>query len=295
MKKRNICLLIILVLSIFSWLSAEETRYAPFWELKTDNTTIYMLGSIHVADKSFYPLPEYITDAFEKSSTLYVEADPSSARQMQSTITNMMLLKKGKTLDKIVPAETWQKLKDKFNPFTVQKLINLKPWAAAVQLSTVEYMNAGLSPDHGIDAHFIAQARYKRKSVKELESIIYQLQIFDDLSLELQLSYLDEIADPEGDIGKQLMKIAESWKSGDMTELENELLKERNKKEYADLYKVLLDKRNVDMTEKIVKLTKEGGVHFVVVGAAHYIGHNGIIQLLNEKGYKTTSHLKTKK
>ncbi len=292
MKKRNISLIIIIILAIASGLFAEDVKYAPFWELKTDNTTIYMLGSIHVADESFYPLPKYITEAFDESSTLYVEADPSSAAKMQSTMTKMMLLKNGKTLDNIVPSDTWKKLKDKFNPFIVQKLVNFKPWAAAIQLSNVEYLNAGLSPEHGIDAYFIAEAREKKKKVSELESFIYQLQIFDNLSLDLQLSFLKEVAEPGENIGDQLKKIADSWKNGDMTELENELLKERNNKAYSELYKVLLDKRNVEMADKIVKMTNEGGVHFVVVGAAHYIGDNGIIKTLEKKNFKIKSYLR---
>ena len=292
MLKRKLSLLIIIILVFTAGLYSEEQRHAPFWELKTDNSVIYMLGSIHVADKSFYPLPSYITEAFEKSSALYVEADPGSATQMQAAITKMMILKNGKTLDKMVSQKTWNKLKEKFNPFVVQKLINFKPWAAALQLSNIEYMNAGLSPEHGIDAHFIVEARYNKKEVKELESIIYQLQIFDNLSQDLQLSFLDEVAEEGEDIGKQLSKIADSWKNGDMTELENELLKERNNENYAELYKVLLDKRNFEMAEKIEGLVDKGGVYFIVVGAAHYIGDNGIIKILENKNYKIKSYLK---
>jgi uncharacterized protein YbaP (TraB family) len=36
---------------------------------------------------------------------------------------------------------------------------------------------------------------------------------------------------------------------------------------------------------KIDKLLKKKGTYFVVVGAAHFIGKQGIIQLLKEKGY----------
>src|SRR5689334_3905992 len=48
------------------------------WKMTSDaGATVYFLGTIHIARSDFYPLPDEIEKAFEKSSSLLVEADIS--------------------------------------------------------------------------------------------------------------------------------------------------------------------------------------------------------------------------
>ena len=65
MKKR---LLLVLSLFVFTYAHAENDK-AFFWQVTsgqdTSNmTTVYLMGSIHFADKSFYPLRPEIEQAF---------------------------------------------------------------------------------------------------------------------------------------------------------------------------------------------------------------------------------------
>ncbi|MCK4705950.1 MAG: TraB/GumN family protein, partial [Gammaproteobacteria bacterium] len=46
--------------------------------------------------------------------------------------------------------------------------------------------------------------------------------------------------------------------------------------------------RNVKMTGSIKSYLKQKGRYFVVVGAGHLIGDKGIVQLLQNAGYRIT-------
>ena len=50
--------------------------------------------------------------------------------------------------------------------------------------------------------------------------------------------------------------------------------------------KRLFDDRNHAMTDKLTGYLRQGGSYFVVVGAGHLVGEQGIVRLLEKRGYK---------
>ena len=79
------------------------------------------------------------------------------------------------------------------------------------------------------------------------------------------------------------------WESGDVEGLDR-FLQDQVGEDPAmvDLYRRLLDDRNVDMAEKIDAMLKDDADVFVVVGAGHFAGEMGILHLLEEKGWTVT-------
>ena len=57
---------------------------------------------------------------------------------------------------------------------------------------------------------------------------------------------------------------------------------------YAPLYRELVVKRNYSMSARIEELLKERKTFFIVVGANHVPGKEGIVELLRKKGYTIT-------
>ena len=54
--------------------SSEYKSGAPvlMWKVSSAHNSAYLLGSVHLGDKSFYPLPSVIENAFAASSLLIV-------------------------------------------------------------------------------------------------------------------------------------------------------------------------------------------------------------------------------
>ncbi|HER2167769.1 TPA: TraB/GumN family protein, partial [Streptococcus pyogenes] len=49
------------------------------WEVESNGNTVYLVGSMHIADESFYPLRKEFEEAFAEADYLGVEIDISKA------------------------------------------------------------------------------------------------------------------------------------------------------------------------------------------------------------------------
>ncbi|HEY7944169.1 MAG TPA: TraB/GumN family protein, partial [Casimicrobiaceae bacterium] len=78
-------------------------------------------------------------------------------------------------------------------------------------------------------------------------------------------------------------KLAGAWKSGDAPMVEQIVLKDL--KSDPVMYQRLLVERNRNWLPKIDALFSRRGHAFVVVGAAHLVGPDGLLQMLKTKGY----------
>ena len=78
------------------------------------------------------------------------------------------------------------------------------------------------------------------------------------------------------------------WKQGDVVGLRKLVLEDELSRhpEFRPLQERLFDTRNRAMTDRILQLQRQGGDHFVVVGAGHLLGDQGIIALLKKRGQK---------
>src|SRR5437660_1575251 len=69
-----------------------EPAHCFLWKVSSKTTTVYLLGSMHVAKADLFPLPKEIEDAFAKSKTLVVELNTEGLDQ---TKMQKLLLQKG--------------------------------------------------------------------------------------------------------------------------------------------------------------------------------------------------------
>ncbi len=139
------------------------------------------------------------------------------------------------------------------------------------------------------------------KPVLEMESLRYQLDLFDSFSTELQAAYLGGVLgfgetkepDPNREV-EQVKTMLEYWKSGDVEAIgdmidggdtDNELTREFNQK--------LIETRNANMLENVMYMLTEDDTnnYFVVVGAGHMVNSTGIVEGLRQNDY-TVEHIK---
>lgn len=294
MKKRFVfvsCLL--LYLCAQSTLRAAEDK-AFFWQLSLDNVSVYLMGSIHAADKSFYPLRPAIEDAYNRSTFLVVELDIT---QMDPNAYNRILLQRGvyrngATIKDVLSDETWSKLRQQLRDFNISydAVKTYKPGILVLTLSTAQIMHLGFNPQLGIDMHFLQKAAQTKKQIVELETLEQQIDLFLDMP-DGELLLKESLYSMQG---SELMMadMVQFWKQGDEAKMDT-LLFEKALTEYpafAKIYDRLFYERNQQMTRKIEQLLKSKAAtkisYFVVVGSGHLIGDKGIVNELREKGYK---------
>ena len=72
--------LLLLLVTLFT--TAQPVKAELFWTYEKDGQQGYLMGSVHFANESFYPLDKKILDAYERSSILVVGTRPPKGPPM---------------------------------------------------------------------------------------------------------------------------------------------------------------------------------------------------------------------
>lgn len=261
-----------------------------YWQVSHGESTLFLLGSIHFADSSFYPLRRIIESDFQQADTLVVELDISRIKpqQYQGFIREHGHYPPGDSLRQHLPPASWQRLQALLAGLHIplEQIVSKKPGLVVMELTATLLEQLGYQAALGIDLHFIRQAVALGKPVIGLETLQQQLRLLADLpeaSILLQAS-LDEFDQAEA----QLRQLEQAWKRGDDAAL-LQLMVAQPEAEYPGYRQVneaILYGRNDSMVERLRELLSSGGRHFVVVGAAHLLGPRGIVGQLQAAGYR---------
>jgi uncharacterized protein YbaP (TraB family) len=261
------------------------------WKVEAPSgATAYLLGSLHVLAADSYPLPAAIDKAFGESKTLVEEVDldeMSDPMAMMGALAKAMLTD-GKTLDQIIAPATYADVKKRAESTGLPMLAldRMKPWLVAVTLMAPTLQAAGFRPEFGVDRHFFDRAKEKGLKRQALETIAYQLDRFDSMPMPVQEALLKATID---DLDTQVLGVQDmvrAWSSGDVAAVEKLTL--TSFKESPELYRSLLIERNQNWVPHVEKCLADKADCFVVVGAAHLVGRDGLPALLARKGLKVT-------
>lgn len=268
--------------------ATKEAGRGFMWEVQNNGNTVYLVGSMHIADDSFYPLRPEFEQAFAEADYLGVEIDLSKAadEEQQNMIMKLGMYQDGTTLKDHVSKDTYAKVGDilEQNGMKRDALDAFKPWVVETTISSLKSVMAGYEATEGIDLYFIQKALERKIPIVELESYESQLSMFDQFSKELQEKNLKAALDNFDVLDDGVDQMADMWKKGDekaLLELTNSMAGD------AEYNKAMLIDRNIGMADKIDGYLKSDkkAEYFIVVGAAHYLGEHGVIKLLEDKGY----------
>jgi hypothetical protein len=245
----------------------------------------YLLGSVHVLSKRFYPLSPTIDEAFAASKTLVEEVDLD---EMNDPATMMALVGKamlpaGQTLDQVVSSDTYAEVRRRAERHGVplSLLERMKPWMVAVTLSAAEISKAGFDGSLGIDKHFFDRAKAAGMPRRALETAAYQFDRLDGLAGTLQETSLKAMLADIDAQAKNIETLATAWRAGDTASLETLLME--GFAEAPEIAERLLYERNRNWVEPVERCLSEDARCFIVVGAAHLVGPKSLVDLLRER------------
>ena len=169
-----------------------------------------------------------------------------------------------------------------------------KPAMLLLQAGLLEYLSIGYLPTFGIENVF--ESQLGNRKLIGLETIEQQLQAATALPLELQAELLTETIREADTVAEQISGLVHAWLSGDATYLSQQFDNSPTSEAANRWLDDLLIKRNVGMAAGIEamlrgtdeRLTRESPkVIFALVGAAHLVGDNSVIDLLRQRGFTT--------
>ncbi len=258
------------------------------WKVQTKTNIAYIVGSVHAYKNELFPLPKKMEDAFETSDILAVEANINELKpESILTMINSAFYQNGSTLEKHLSKETYDKTVKKLNELGLfpELFRNIKPWVIALTITSIELQKLGLYPEYGIDKYFLKKADNKKKIV-ELESIDDQINLLNSFSDSEQELFLASTLKDSELLKEEISKILDAWNTGDTETIESFVSKSLDDNpKMRPIYNKLIFERNKNIASKIEGFLKTKEHYFIVVGSAHLVGKDGIIEILKKKGY----------
>ncbi|MFP5419070.1 MAG: TraB/GumN family protein [Gammaproteobacteria bacterium] len=252
----------------------------------------YLFGTIHVGKADFFPLDWTTTEALVQSSDLAVELDATQTEHLSATMQRYALLPPPQTLATVLPPELLARLNTQLDTLKIPRdaVQGLKPWMVTLMLALQSYQQYGYSVEYASDIYLTALAREAGKPIVELEGMDEQLQIFDRLSRQEQLAFLEEsIAYLEKDLMPgDVQSIVGAWLGNDAVALQKTVMKSYRDHPRSSRWikPKLFSERNVRMAHKVNRMLEQGRAPFVAVGALHLVGEDGLPALLRKQGYR---------
>lgn len=273
------------VLACAQDVAAPQSRHI-LWKVQSSHNTIYLLGSIHVLQEKNYPLDHHLYEAFNQASTVMFEVDLDG---LSSPLSQLQILTKGlylngQNLQKVLSTDRYEAAKTNFADlgFNIENFHRMKPWMAATAVTALELQKLGFDSAFGVDRHFFEKAQEEGKDIKGLESVEFQLGLFDNLSRPIQELFLLQSLEDLKNIEARIKEMVDAWTQGNVEDLEQLL---EGMREYPELYQALVVSRNQNWLPQIEQALQESKPVFIVVGTMHLLGKEGLLTVLQEKGY----------
>ncbi|MEQ9606897.1 MAG: TraB/GumN family protein [Kiloniellaceae bacterium] len=252
----------------------------------------YLFGTLHVTNPSVFDLPEAAETAFAGAKFAAFESELRADVTEEEKELYMELPADVRLFD-IVGEETYRRMKALFlfRYFNVEGLDRLQPWVVWSLIAGRE-ISIDIRSEEGrliLDDWLQERAAKEGKQVVHLETPAEQMLVFAGMPMEDQLSMLRSAIDGYGETqvkvehvqlylqGKLAVRYA-LWQRflGHMEPTVAQSFNER-----------MVSGRNRSMTEDLLPAFARGST-FVAVGAMHMPGEDGILRLLEQRGYTVT-------
>ena len=267
--------------------SAPVATNTLLWRISGKNLSkpTYIFGTMHMLCADDIQLSDSLKQAIRGADKVYLELDMDDMMQVLGAMSHMTM-RNDTTLADLLTAEEYKKVKsffqensglipftmlEKFKPLLIESMI-LKETATCDNMIVMEQL-------------VMEEARENKKEIKGLETMDFQLGIFDRIPYKLQAEQLVKMVENAGHDGddKEMKELTEAYRQQQL-DIMDDLTKKEDMgiQNFTDL---LLYNRNADWANKLAGLMPANSL-VVAVGAGHLPGVKGVLNLLRKAGYR---------
>ncbi len=271
----------------------EEQKLANslLWKIEGEHIkTSYLFGTIHMIAKEDYFFTEEMQSAFEASSVLALEFDISKAMDLgaQMGMLQKAFMRNDTTISDLLSAEDYKTVQDHFSEMGLPFFLfeRVKPMFLTIFASDDMFSGGMFDMEEvrSYELELVEEAKSKDIRIEGLETMDYQLSIFDSIPYRDQAAMLVASIASDEDEESVMDTLVHYYKNQDLLKLDALINADEATGEYKEL---LLDNRNRNWIPVIKDLTMEAHV-FIAVGAGHLAGQSGVIRLLRKEGLKVS-------
>lgn len=293
-SKRILATLFLVVFSLFNLVSCSEEKKQPDangfqWKVTKGEDTMYLVGTIHLTNPSYSYINSNISKMLEETDGLGVEVDLSQPT-LSSMANHYNYLPEGQTIESQLTAEEIDKLKDICTQTTLpyDTVKTLTPSTLLSTLTSYFYMSVG-SNGTALDLELIKKFNSSKKEVIEIEKaedqfkILGELQNITTLKEFLKATEKGKFEESHKATLDETKELTTAYIEGNEKYLEDQA----NKMKETDVnsYNKMLKDRNIGMVNKAEEIFNKKGTHIVAVGSLHFFGEDGIVRMLQDRGY----------
>jgi uncharacterized protein len=257
------------------------------WEVGEGDSSLFIMGSVHLFRPDIHWLEPETRSRFEESTMLVVEVayledmDEATIRLVEER----GFYPPGESLADEVGAELYERVMHHAEALGCgrREFSQLRPWLAVLVLTQLWAERHGYDAGAGVDVVFNRMADATGKPVRGLETIQDQMDVLTEdvgsdpeTMLEQALVQLDN--------GDYLDALVEAWLKGDMRALE--ALLHESMADFPEMYELLIAAPNRRWASMIEMMLGDEHSQFVVVGAAHLVGPDNLLDLLRARGIR---------
>ena len=290
-----------LLLFLVTWSDAVSARAVerPFgqgvlWKIEDPESSAapnYVFGTVHVTDRRILNLPMEVRKAFAHARVAVFEIKQRGSDR--ALYRDAVLLEPGHSLGDFLNGDQLRRLSKAAEMYGFEEhvLHRFKPWALytmfSVPPSEAARRNSG---NKVLDNSMQTRARDFGVPVYGLETLEEQLALFEGASDEEQTAYLDSVLRQLDGVEAGFESFLQLYLARDIDgifDLSIESMEAADANAWESFQEVFLDRRNVNMVERMQEHLQEGGA-FVAIGALHLPGEQGVLNLLQDQGYRLT-------
>lgn len=301
MTKRLFFLHFLFIFVAGSTLWSQDTSVRPYpmeerallWKIEGNGVTTksYLFGTVHLIEKELFYFPKKLQKTLAKSEVLTMEIAgiPNPVEAMK-----LAQLEEGTFFDFFSNEQKdsiliWVENNTALNQKAFEMIATkMKPFVVAQLMTEMDKNNpnAGVENKESYERELEAIAKEENLEIKGFETVAEQMSYFDAFSDEQQAEMvMSTVRRKEGEPIEELNKMMALYGEQNIDGLyqliaeDTELMEEMNA--------ILLTDRNKRWVPMIEEMIAEKST-FIAVGAGHLGGPEGVIRLLEAKGYTLT-------
>ena len=281
-------------------ISQEPNDEVPFLWLVTapHGQTMYIFGTIHYGNPDFFPLPIELMRAFRRSDFLATERlifedFPQWIHREPLVLENYMSQERIRELHQQAMAilDGYEDYVLEMMGVALDELYDLDINALNSIIGSIVFAKSGASNFYGMEMFFTREALSRHIPILGIEDGAAIDERMLNMSSEIIIRQL-EYSYNVGSISEQVEIHRESmrrWRSGDeqwLLATTNYMFEILNDDELAaELRYILFDSRDGHMADRASEFMAEGKKVFFMVGAAHLLVENNVLEQLAQRGY----------
>ena len=258
------------------------------WTVEKDGNRLFIGGTVHLLTASDYPLPPAYEKAYNGSVKVVLETNMQKLQspEFQAIMMRELSYSDGRNLEQVVNQDTYAALEQFFSKrgIPMAGIIGFKPGMVSIMMTMVELQRLGLA-GIGVDAYYSTKSINDQKKLGQLETVETQIAFIASMGAgQVDEMLIYTLADIES-LPELMNSMKQAWRQGNLAELKAVGITPF-KNEFPDIYQALIVDRNNAWLPKIEAMVKTSEVEFVLVGALHLAGDDGLLAQLVARGYK---------